>query len=43
MPFIRAPGCSISNAMKVLGFLCATSVILMSSVVQSTAKTSRDP
>jgi RNA-binding protein len=40
MPAIRAPGCSISNDMKVWGFLCATSVILMSSVVRSTAYTS---
>jgi hypothetical protein len=39
MPFIRALGSSISNDIHGLGFLCATSVILLSSVVKNTART----
>ncbi len=35
MPFIRASGSSIANDLKGLLFLCATSVILMSSVVNA--------
>jgi hypothetical protein len=40
---VRAHGASIKNDMTVLGFLCATSVILLSSVVKNTARTGTPP
>jgi hypothetical protein len=43
MPVIRAHGCSVPNDIKGLRFLCATSVILLSSVVKNTARTGTPP